>query len=114
VKILPRLDWADDAYCIGLPLSLFFGSESRPMTSALIQQGRSVCELCSVKRDCLIDALRIDERNGIRGGFLGNERHNALTEYGTVEAVVSAYDEGTLTIRRRSEHQTGDEVEAAS
>ena len=98
-QINPRSFWWDDAYCHNMPLELFFGSDDYPMTNASSQEGRMVCHMCDVQRDCLIDALNERERYGMRGGYLGHERKHALDMYKTVKAAIEAFDEGNFYIR---------------
>lgn len=93
--------WRDDAACRGMPLEMFFGSEDTPLKKNPVEgDGRLVCQSCTVVEECLLDALRTNERNGIRGGYLGHERRNALFRLGSVEAAMQAHRDGVLVTRR--------------
>ena len=104
VRLSPTAFWQDDAACIGMPLEMFFGSDDAPLTSLQAQAGRDLCVGCPVRRDCLLDALIAGERSGLRGGYLGHERRNALLRFdGSLSAAMAAYDVGVFhsTKRRR-------------
>ena len=102
VRTTPRSRWQEDAKCIGMPLDVFFGSDEHPMTNVQARTGRAVCKACLVRRDCLMDALIVNERNGIRGGFLGGERRNALIKFsGSISAAMAAFDRGDFYSPKR-------------
>jgi WhiB family redox-sensing transcriptional regulator len=102
--IRPTPGWGERALCLRESPSLFFGTDSIPLTGQAANPGRAVCAVCPVARDCLIDALREEEFVGLRAGFLGNERRNTLkAHHGSIESAMAAYDAGTFkTSRRRS------------
>ena len=101
----PARYWQDDAECQGMPLELFFGTEDMPLTNLQATEGRRLCAKCLVSRDCLLDALLSEERSGLRGGFLGHERRQAMAKFkGSISAAMKAFDHGgfyVLTRRRR-------------
>lgn len=102
VRTTPRSRWQEDASCIGMPLDVFFGSDDHPMTNVQARRGRAVCKSCPVRRDCLMDALLANERNGIRGGYLGGERRNALVKFsGSISAAMAAFDRGEFYTPKR-------------
>lgn len=61
--------WWHDALCLEVGSDLFFvdtGESTRP--------AKQVCSLCSVRAECLQDALDHDDRFGIRGGLSERQR----------------------------------------
>jgi WhiB family redox-sensing transcriptional regulator len=97
----PERFWRDEAACVGLPLELFFGSDENPLSDDTYD-GRAVCRRCPASRNCLLDALLTNERFGIRGGYLGHERRNALNRFGgSVEMAMAAHEQGTFRVERK-------------
>lgn len=68
-------DWQDEALCAQTDPDLFFpekgGNNRRPI---------AVCRECPVRIPCLDDALRTDERWGIRGGLSPLARQRLLRD----------------------------------
>ena len=70
--------WRRSAFCLGLPIEWFY-SPGAPNPRA-----RRICALCSVRVECLDEALVDDavrprwHRNGFRGGMSANERTRLL------------------------------------
>lgn len=61
--------WREQAACLNLPIELFFPLESKSFS---YDDGKEVCKICPVKKDCLIDALETEistNMYGLRGGL---------------------------------------------
>lgn len=88
---LPALlpdNWRDRAACLGIDPELFApigqaGTKAYEYASA---PARAVCADCEVTRECLLDALRHDDRTTIRGGLDPAERRR---QYGAGKAVAA-------------------------
>jgi hypothetical protein len=91
--------WGDDAACLSKPSVLFYGSEKVPFTGrAATAAGRAICQGCPVARDCLLESLREQEWIGLRAGFLGHERKDALRRHhGDIAAAIASFEAGTFT-----------------
>ncbi|WP_375431789.1 WhiB family transcriptional regulator [uncultured Friedmanniella sp.] len=71
----PEPDWRDSAACIGIDLNLFFPiSTIGAIAQAQIDEAKSVCAECPVRRDCLAWALAVGPEFGIFGGCTDDER----------------------------------------
>lgn len=58
---------------------------------------KAFCEVCPVRRDCLLFALLANERHGVWGGLSHIERARALAaKGGSVEKVMRADKSGRL------------------
>jgi WhiB family redox-sensing transcriptional regulator len=64
-----RDDWRDLALCAEVDPDMFF-----PEKGGSTRDAKKVCATCEVVAECLEDALRKDERFGIRGGKSERER----------------------------------------
>lgn len=74
--------WIADALCTQVDTELFFpekGGNSNP--------AKTICTACTVRADCLTDALDRDERFGIWGGFSERERR-ALKDENALNAAL--------------------------
>lgn len=101
VVLRPRWGWQEDAACYGKPYEWFLGDEEHPLTSTQARPGRAVCFSCSVRRDCLLEALLVREKAGLRGGYLSLERSRALARHkGSVEAAMRDDELGRFLVRR--------------
>jgi len=60
--------WEDEASCKG-QTSLFFPDEEDPEYRKKIFSAKSICENCTVKIDCLTNAIVNNERVGVWGGM---------------------------------------------
>jgi WhiB family redox-sensing transcriptional regulator len=90
---LPKRDWNWDAACKGEPSDLFF----QPYNVPDARDGRLICCSCPVQRDCLIDALRINDQDGVRGGFLPRERRRTMRRLGgNIFAAIVDFDNGVF------------------
>lgn len=67
--------WRQRARCVGYNTELFFPPAGR---GADADTARAICSSCSVRRDCLTDALDKVDIYGIRGGLTGEEREDLL------------------------------------
>ena len=70
------VSWLDRAACQGMDAPLFFGpdGEARPEREIREAKAKAVCNLCTVRVQCLDYALRNSIRYGIWGGLNGEER----------------------------------------
>ncbi|WP_406401617.1 WhiB family transcriptional regulator [Streptomyces sp. NBC_00879] len=59
------------AACAGYETSVFFPREG---DIATVEKAKDVCRRCPALRDCLMQALRIDDRFAILGGTTPSER----------------------------------------
>jgi WhiB family redox-sensing transcriptional regulator len=63
--------WRQSAACLGCAPSLFFPRDE--MEDAV---PKAVCARCSVRVDCLVDAVLTREHEGVRGGLNERERRS--------------------------------------
>jgi len=96
--------WADEAACRHHPGEYFFGNGKHPLSGRNADQGREVCLGCTVRRDCLLDALKLNETEGMRGAFLPHEREATMEKVGwVVREAMGLFDDGAFhPIPRRS------------
>ena len=95
IRIIPLRDWRDDANCFGAPLDYFFDSEEHTLNGANTLPGRTLCAQCPVARECLLDALRANERMGMRGGYLAHERVHTMKRHDhDITAAITDFDDG--------------------
>jgi len=77
-------EWQPKAECLGEDTDFFYIDERSPNQPAM-----QVCARCSVRTQCLITAIESNERWGIWGGMLSQERsrlRNAVMELPRNEA----------------------------
>ncbi|WP_231916055.1 WhiB family transcriptional regulator [Microbacterium karelineae] len=74
-------EWTERAACSGMDTELFFP------TSELHDAGlaKAVCEECPVRQDCLEQALRNRETDGVFGGQTAAERRAMARKLGIPE-----------------------------
>jgi WhiB family redox-sensing transcriptional regulator len=63
--------WRESAACLGCAPSLFF---PRDETEDAVP--KAVCARCTVRVDCLVDAVLAREHEGVRGGLNERERRS--------------------------------------
>lgn len=70
------VSWRAAANCAGVDPELFYPERggSKALQAAQIRSAKAVCEGCSVRAQCLIDALERQELFGIWGGMSERER----------------------------------------
>ncbi len=79
----PDPDWTLHAACIGADFDIFVtGSERSRAAGNRNLRGRALCAGCDVTRDCLLAAVREDDRRSIRGGMSPAERDQWLAGQG--------------------------------
>lgn len=68
---LPTRTWEVDALCPEIGGDTFFDSDDETTAEASARKAaaRAVCNLCTVRAECIEDAIAHDERHGIRGGY---------------------------------------------
>lgn len=83
VKDEAELTWRDHATCVGLPITHFFPLElvgrkpnDRGTRRDPFRHARAACAACSVRRECLHDALAEGELEGFRAGLTPDELRN--------------------------------------
>lgn len=64
---------------------MFYGTEDKPMTLLELKNARDVCRFCPARTDCLVDALKENERFGIWGGFTTPERDRIIAKHGSAK-----------------------------
>lgn len=97
-------DWEKAAKChiIGANTDLFYPPRDKALYKPIADRAKGICKgkdglpPCSVKKDCLLQAIRNDEVFGIWGGMSHRER-NALVRKAkktgvTIEALVEALE----------------------
>ncbi|MDG2301833.1 MAG: WhiB family transcriptional regulator [Acidimicrobiales bacterium] len=81
--LLDDASWHYRAACRGPQIHVFFPPphfERKEVKRAREHRAKSICNSCSVKKDCLDYALRISEQHGIWGGLNEIERKSLLLE----------------------------------
>lgn len=73
-------EWSKSAICTGVELSMFFTASSTGMAKV-------ICQVCPVKRECLIWALMYKEE-GVWGGTTYDERRSLFPKY-NINALIS-------------------------
>lgn len=63
------MDWLDDAQCEGTESNVFFTD-----TVEKVQQAKSLCRICTVRKSCLDLAIRENQPYGVWGGLTPQER----------------------------------------
>jgi WhiB family redox-sensing transcriptional regulator len=69
----PQGEWRERAACRGFPPGMFFPNDESPDA-----EPKAVCASCSVRVDCLFDALLAREVEGVRGGLNERERKSLV------------------------------------
>lgn len=67
-------DWRNRALCDGVPIEVFFPSNSRGQTEQPTDTAKQLCGECPVRDDCLDYALTNNEQYGVWGGLDEYER----------------------------------------
>ncbi len=73
--------WRHGAACLEIDQDLFFPTGSSGEAADLIQQAKSVCATCAVRRACLQFALTTNQEFGVWGGYDEDERHQLRREW---------------------------------
>ena len=71
----------DEANCVGMPLEIFYGTLTEPLTRKEATMARQICSACPVRRDCLIVSFRQAEPHGVWAGLTNKERSDALRKH---------------------------------
>ena len=101
-RYMARRDWRDDSYCFGMPSELFYGKNELPMTSKEINNAKTICSQCEVRRDCLITSLKDKEDFGVWGGYTSFERRAALARNnGSIKGAMNDYDDKKFVSPRK-------------
>ena len=67
---MTRPAWRDAAACVKVGPEIFFDP-----TPAAVRRSKQICARCGARGECLIEALRRDERYGVWGGLTELERY---------------------------------------
>ncbi len=65
-------DWRVRSRCLDIDPDVMFPDNNAEQIAA----AKRVCTGCEVRRECLQDALALDERDGVWGGYTYGERKN--------------------------------------
>lgn len=65
------MSWRDQAACLGSDTNAFFHSEGTRGVARerFASDARRVCRTCPVAIACIVDAIRVGDRYGVRGGL---------------------------------------------
>lgn len=98
-------DWKDIAACArpGVDADWFHASEREP---GAIEQARSVCNLCTVKTNCLLAAYAEGDEWGLRAGLTPRQRnaHLRKAEGNIGRAVANALETTSVLLRQIYRH----------
>lgn len=74
--LLAQLDWRRSANCLGVDPDLFYPERggSKELQAEQLRQAKAVCASCTVRPQCLVDALERQEVFGVWGGLSERER----------------------------------------
>jgi WhiB family redox-sensing transcriptional regulator len=89
---LRMADWSDRAECRDMETGLFFEAD-------LYRQTRLICWRCSVRADCLDDALHYERdgtREGMRGGLTPAERRLHARKISSMSTSIPLQDSGSI------------------
>jgi WhiB family redox-sensing transcriptional regulator len=64
------------------PVDVFYGPGVKPIKVREAALAKEICAYCPVARDCLIDALRCNESDGVRAGLAPVERKRLVKDNG--------------------------------
>ncbi|MFG2525124.1 WhiB family transcriptional regulator [Streptomyces sp. NPDC048527] len=64
------------AACTDADPALFFPSVQGSAYNELVENAKTLCADCAIRRECLARAIRHSETEGIWGGFTGRERRS--------------------------------------
>lgn len=78
----PAGAWRREANCSGVDPELFYPQRggSKVLQAEQIRQAKAVCAGCTVRAQCLADALEHQENHGIWGGLSERERRRLQTK----------------------------------
>lgn len=81
VPVAALRGWRAEANCAGVDPDLFYPERggSKALQARQIEQAKQVCAGCSVRMQCLVDALEGQEAFGIWGGLSERERREFQT-----------------------------------
>lgn len=81
VERRPQPAWRQAANCLGIDPELFYPQRggSKVLQAEQIRAAKAVCASCTVRAQCLFDAIERNEEWGIWGGLSERERRDWLT-----------------------------------
>lgn len=70
------MGWTERAACQDMAVNQFFAADGERGShlQERYRKARQVCALCPVRAECLADAIKQDDRYGVRGGMTPEER----------------------------------------
>lgn len=71
IELITKPAWHYDAACVGSDVEIFFPTRG---DGPGVRKAKAICAGCPVIDDCLDEALRLGERDGIRAGLTPKER----------------------------------------
>lgn len=83
----PEWAWRYEAKCRGVDTELFFPPRDKTLYTSIADQAKAVClgtngePACSVRKQCLTEAINNDELHGIWGGLSHRERNAMIRKY---------------------------------
>ena len=83
MTVAPSRAWQSEALCSGNQATLFFppsSIERKEERERRETKAKSICQVCSVRRDCTDDAMGIREPYGIWGGYTEVERRQLIAQ----------------------------------
>lgn len=67
------MSWRERAACLGRH-ALFYRTFGVAQHSPAVEEAKRVCRGCDVRDECLVEALRNNERDGVWGGMTARDR----------------------------------------
>lgn len=83
----PKHAWRYEAKCAGEDVEIFFPPRDRDKYKPIADKAKGICwgkdgrPPCPVRKECLKEAIEMDELHGIRGGMSHRERNAAVRKY---------------------------------
>lgn len=73
------MDWFDKAACKDYPSEIFYADgEDKDEDAKREAMAKVICKKCPVAAECLMHAIRKDEKYGVWGSFAPKERKNLI------------------------------------
>ena len=88
------MSWRDEAKCRGMDLSIFYVG-GRPDQERVIPQAKAACDSCPVRSECLEDAIKTRDFDGVRAGLIGRERRTLWKARQALIPKKERHDHGT-------------------
>lgn len=95
--------WQDRAACLDADPELFYAPGDWDHAPARAAAAKTWCATCPVRTECLDDALRGDDKHGIRGGMTPTERDHHKRSARRRQPITHGTEKGFLQHKRRGE-----------